>query len=815
MNENCINSRIAEWLTSVSENATCFIIASISFLLILFYAYSLFRNSRNNSWRRPLIIGFFTVLVIGIVVHFLILIEVGGSGEHKSVFSIILMSIICSLELFFGSTKMFDNGIQEVLFGTEIIHAQPVLLILLTALYIAAMITTAYLIFMFFVRHYNSRRWLRKNRNVISDKTYVFFGINEYVRNLITDIRKKESDALILVVDYLKDSEKDIDISVLERARTFVLQKDETVDGATMVLKAKTSLANANHKELCESLGLKYLREYLDSCKNIYLLMDNQEENIAALNNLLEAGVTCDNIFCHARNNELNREIEEAYYKNNLDKQDGRVKIPGVIFVDSSMLSVRSLVRLTGDKLTMPVDYVKIAQDPETHQNLGYVETGFKAMILGFGETGQEALGFLYEYGAFVGKDKKKAPFECHVYDSRMDDVKGSYMALHPGMTPADAGVHYHSMEIGKLEFLDSFKKEIADTNYIVVSVGSDENNLNILQFIIQNLGSKDISSNDARFCIMVRMYNPNSIVNKTLESLDKKGKGCIHRFGDINEIWKDEVITDEIITEEAKKFHANYLKAKYGDSIPEEEEWDYMTRKIHDSTVSRRERMNAIRTRAQNYSNYLHVSTKKKLMDGPIIGNAKAIAECIPCNYEGSLFNGDSKTREIIEYMAIGEHIRWAASHTVLGYLRGTKTDPELKTHKYIKDYTKLAPQIQLYDWMVVRTTLEWEPSAPQETLTLESKEYLPHPSDLTDIELPEELLKLRESIAENVHEVWAEGRIREGWQYGPKRNDKKKTHPCLVPYSELSESEKQFDRETAMNTLKLIVKLGYKINE
>lgn len=66
---------------------------------------------------------------------------------------------------------------------------------------------------------------------------------------------------------------------------------------------------------------------------------------------------------------------------------------------------------------------------------------------------------------------------------------------------------------------------------------------------------------------------------------------------------------------------------------------------------------------------------------------------------------------------------------------------------------------------------------------------------------------------MARNVHEVWAEARVREGWSYGPERNDQFKTHPCLVPYEALPESEKEYDRNTAISTLKLIMKLGFKI--
>lgn len=91
----------------------------------------------------------------------------------------------------------------------------------------------------------------------------------------------------------------------------------------------------------------------------------------------------------------------------------------------------------------------------------------------------------------------------------------------------------------------------------------------------------------------------------------------------------------------------------------------------------------------------------------------------------------------------------------------------------------------------------------------------YKPNPIDTSNVKLPEDLLELTEKIAENVHENWSEGRLADGWVYGEIRNDEKKTTPCLVPYSELSEEEKNYDRKTAIQTLKLIVALGYRIEK
>lgn len=89
----------------------------------------------------------------------------------------------------------------------------------------------------------------------------------------------------------------------------------------------------------------------------------------------------------------------------------------------------------------------------------------------------------------------------------------------------------------------------------------------------------------------------------------------------------------------------------------------------------------------------------------------------------------------------------------------------------------------------------------------------YTPKPIDTSDIQLPEELNELAEQLAKDVHDVWAQARMEQGWTYGEKRDDQLRKHPCLVPYEELPESEKLYDRNTSQQTLKLIIKLGFRI--
>ena len=108
------------------------------------------------------------------------------------------------------------------------------------------------------------------------------------------------------------------------------------------------------------------------------------------------------------------------------------------------------------------------------------------------------------------------------------------------------------------------------------------------------------------------------------------------------------------------------------------------------------------------------------------------------------------------------------------------------------------------------------WKESRNYMVRVLQSaSEYKPQPINLEDIALTDDLMELREAIAENAHDVWAAARIKEGWTYGPVRDDKKKQHPDLLPYSALPDSEKEYDRLMALDSIKLVKKLGFDITK
>ncbi len=89
----------------------------------------------------------------------------------------------------------------------------------------------------------------------------------------------------------------------------------------------------------------------------------------------------------------------------------------------------------------------------------------------------------------------------------------------------------------------------------------------------------------------------------------------------------------------------------------------------------------------------------------------------------------------------------------------------------------------------------------------------YRPDPIDTSCVTLPPELLPLIEELARSSHDLWARLRIAEGWTFGPLRDETRKQTPLLIPYEQLPESEKEYDRQLALETIKALIALGYRI--
>ncbi|MCM1066690.1 MAG: RyR domain-containing protein [Muribaculaceae bacterium] len=96
-----------------------------------------------------------------------------------------------------------------------------------------------------------------------------------------------------------------------------------------------------------------------------------------------------------------------------------------------------------------------------------------------------------------------------------------------------------------------------------------------------------------------------------------------------------------------------------------------------------------------------------------------------------------------------------------------------------------------------------------------MNKNDYIPSPVDTSTVELSPELLAIAEELAEHVHEIWAASRYRQGWRYGAERSDERRTTPCMAPYSELPEEERDYDRATSLETIRFLVMKGFTVKK
>lgn len=182
-----------------------------------------------------------------------------------------------------------------------------------------------------------------------------------------------------------------------------------------------------------------------------------------------------------------------------------------------------------------------------------------------------------------------------------------------------------------------------------------------------------------------------------------------------------------------------------------------------------------------------------------------------------------------IADMLAENAHEIWAKGRLIEAekkIAKGKNIDPykdpfmkpfrELSKQKRKTDYTSALNSIKLlYKLGFKITDNGGKQTEYKSNVRTADGRYIPKPIPVDDVVLPEEIARLTEYIAENAHEEWAKQRFKEGWVFAPKTNKKLKMSFDLVPYCELLDSEKEYDRKMAMNTLRVLYKLGYKIEK
>lgn len=469
--------------------------------------------------------------------------------------------------------------------------------------------------------------------------------------------------------------------------------------------------------------------------------------------------------YCHSRFNSINRVIEDLDVTNQIN----------VRIIDSSHLSIECLKR---EEKYQPIRFVDI----DATANLGTVKSKFTSLIVGFGTTGKDALRFLYEFGAFVDHRSKenvfRSPFICHVVDRNMYHVNGAIISVSPQMFEncnreedgSEKLVNLYNMDYNTEEFYNSLLKQIApDLNYIVIATGNDEEGMTLAVRILNYLRRQQRDFSKLR--IFVRSYKP--------EQLPHLAKICKHYneqeeriviFGKQEDIFTYDMIVSNSLEERGKQYYDSYRALN--PDLDSDGSWEQRRRRLKGLTTLEKQEpdeltntatfkeeylnppkrptvadlQNLRRKETQDKSNALHEATKlfilrkvcpswfttllPKVLEDAYIGSIryskrKRVHEA-QTNPKRILYKEMSASQQtLMDNLAMLEHLRWNASHEILGYSpmpndvpdskRGCNEtlawhnclipwealDAESDKVSYIKDY-------KIFDYSVVETTME-----------------------------------------------------------------------------------------------------------
>lgn len=547
----------------------------------------------------------------------------------------------------------------------------------------------------------------------------VFWGINErsilLARNLYNENRSEEGKfkERIVFVDWPQTQEGNRSgqsfsgIMGLLTYKTNVTKQLSDIKYIILRSSLSPDAIDVTHPEILREINLGKLARFIKRAErtNFFILSNNEDANIHAAINLqaCEAGRNVSRIYCSAR------ETKEVAILAELSK--GKLQI-----IDDSKAAFMEFAMRKNKKgqcIAHPINFVEI-----NHQ-LGYVETKkpFTAFIIGFGTTGQEALRFLYEFSAFADSHGKKTPVDFHVFDNRIDEIKGELYQEIPAL-PFLENLHeitLHPCNAGTFEFLDKLHGLIDNLNYVVIATGEDERNLHIATMIYE-YALQHRQNGFNKFKMLVRLYESGSEYKfkKVIEAYGNGYFPAMEPFGSPSDIYTKKWVVDDAEKDEAVKFYEAYCQVAHEECRPLNDRWNYEVGKEQTQLLGYR-RIN--RKLMQDRANSKHCYTKEVLLGLHDMAETPELP-LWPIKMETEN-QAEKNWRYRLLNVSICEHLRWNASHLMMGYLPMSVEEAKVisnncnertKKHLCITDWDKLPenPDYKKYDYMVICTTVD-----------------------------------------------------------------------------------------------------------
>jgi hypothetical protein len=383
---------------------------------------------------------------------------------------------------------------------------------LFTILYALTNICGAFLSMTVLIRHFGFglvakfRFQLDAKFGKETEELFIFWGMNEPSYLLCEDIlkhEKKSFKAVFVLIDKEYEEEQDNlkgrmlsfinmqsdDMQRLQQLHCHITQPSKSLSSLRIVARPEDPVDIIRGELNMNSLSRVIAKT--TGTVHIFFLDGDEANNLRSITNLQHDSLLLE----RANSGHLVRfyaSAESTYMSRALDYSN---KVPAIEMrmIDPSEHCVHFL---KSNPEYHPVRYVDI----DTERNFGTVKSGFHSLIVGFGYTGQEALRFLYEYGAFVdsrstmdedfcgvtAKGKRahvaRSPFRCDIVDNSLGQRAAAFFAEYPAMRHSEGAVRIelHEEETDSDEFIHLIDECIATLNYVVVATGDDDLNLDI-----------------------------------------------------------------------------------------------------------------------------------------------------------------------------------------------------------------------------------------------------------------------------------------------------------------------------------------------
>lgn len=560
---------------------------------------------------------------------------------------------------------------------------------------------------------------------------FVFFGINPASINAAKSITINEKNGKNPLVVFVDTSEDNVSMSQTTYGfgsfMSLFTHKKEAFDAIGQVnknnLPALLAISSSKLEDItsdCKSLssiGLKQLQRLIKESSNteFFILSKDEKANISGAKNLIDLLDDKDKqkytIYCNCRNNSLSQLLHFNDYR--------------IETIDFAKLAIDQLKNKPERLLTDLLDF----------DETGCCCTPFRSVVIGLNDVGEEAVNYLYEYGAFVNHQLSRSDFECHVIDSNMHGLEGNlYMRIpelkyREGKRDPNVRVNLLHYEEGSEDFWNWLDHHISSLQFILISLRNEDEQLSMADEIYDLAVRRRPKESPFPLRIFVCAYTTNSankldLMAETYSSLNTYGKVELIPFGMSDELFDYNNITKKKKIERAKQFYLSYQKAT--ENLSEGEvSWD----ERHENVLSRDKNdkskgnlasiLELLRMESQDISNEYHRSTKISIIKRALAHKNTytmqdlydVLPESLTHNLEADQISIDDYLNSLIRNLAALEHIRWIASHEIQGFQYDAKVNKQirslLKKHPYMVDWNDLSNGIKLYDVAVVVTSL------------------------------------------------------------------------------------------------------------